>query len=254
MNTTSSQQKPWFACAIDLFAKLHNEDSITCSDFVTETIHLAKQIQRLAIRKFDEDEETIPKLAERIFQELSKLPCHQKINVLVNSQLFKLIVSKREPPKELSDHEYYRDSIVLKQLQGYSKMKQIDLSFIQKDLTIVNWICEANETTQTAEERHEMAVSMKEIPTDYYEQTQQQRMKIGQLITSKETCREVIQLLSNPTKEEMVELLTNSTIADLITIYEKYRQLILGVPDERSQNALKRNLIVSLQIRSRQLP
>ena len=200
MNGVNLQQKPWFSRAVDLFVNLHNEPVTDRCHFVNESITLTKQIQALAIRTFNADERAIQQLAEIAFDVVSGVPNSQKINALVGSDLFRLIVSTREPPKESIDHEYYKNDIVLKQLQGYSKMKQIDLGYIEKDQQVLNWICEANETLQTAEERHEMRVSMSKIPTDYYNQTQQKRIEIGKLVTTKALCKEIQDLLEGKEK------------------------------------------------------
>jgi len=245
MSTFNTQQKPWFARTCDLFVNLHTEPSIERAYFLTETITLTQQIQELAIRKFDGDQEKVQKLAEIAFDVVLGVPNDQKIDVLVRSELFRLIVSTTEPSKKIKDHEYYKSDIVMRQLQGYSNMKKVDISYITQDQDALNWICEANETLQTPQERHDMRVSMRKIPIDYYNQTQQKRMEIGKLITSKVICQEVQSLL----KEE--QFLFSSEAQE---IYKQYCESLIKPVPLKSQAAVIKNLIVSLEIRSRQLP
>ncbi len=260
-------QKHWFSNALDLFVRLHEEPTTEKNSFLNETTSLTKQIQELALTKFNLDSEKLQKLTEKAFKAISSVPQEGRISTLVRTKLFELVVSTRGEFLDPKDHEYFQNDIVAKMFQGYSKMNNLDLSYIQNNPEALNWICAVSETMLYPQERHDMRITMSQIPVDYYNKTQMKRMEIGKLITTRALCELVQAILSAEGLGDAVKELTvrfqlmqsNKQDDETITaiaeeIYQKFREEIIQTAPKESQEAVRLNLIVSLGIRARQLP
>lgn len=242
----SVPQKSWFGCAVDLMINVYNQQ-LDQKNFVDEITTMFHQIQKFAINKFTSRELNINSLAEGTWNDLSKVSKEHKISTLVQSGIFQLAVCDREM-SDPYDHQYYKKNITCIQLAGYAQIKG-NLDYILKNKEALEWICSANETQLTAQEQHEMVSTMRRISPHYYCGSQCKRMEIGLKITSKVLCEEVIRLLKVSDKQ-----VVTSESGEAIMIFKSYLDKIIKPANETEQDFMRRNLIVLLQIRARQLP
>lgn len=250
MTNASSLQPIWFNSAVNLFMEMHENSDNNENYFIEEITNLTTQIQKLALERFDINEQNIKRHAAATWERLSKFPNHQKINELVNSPLFKLVVSTKKTSSKKIDPQWNKKEVISRQLEDYATLYKVNVSYIKNNKAAVKWLCEASETVQTSFERHEMAFTLSQIPVAYYEKTLVQRIYLEREITNKELCNQVLNLLMRNSDGECswpVEPTATS-------IYEAYKLQIISPASENFRECIVRNLIVSLQILCRQLP
>jgi hypothetical protein len=211
-------------------------------EFIYEVKALIKQINSLAIRKFEVEDDILEAWAEMDYKDVSKCAC--KVDALVNGRMFKYMVVTKERSLSLEDHYYYKTDVAFKMVQGIEKRLKMNLDYLAYNAQVLNWICKACETMQTAHERQEMRKSMKLIPKDFYNKTQLVRIDIGSKITTRICCENVATLLDGRAVED----------AAAKAIWLRYENEYIGLaPTLEANGGCRRNVILSLNIRTRQL-
>lgn len=242
----SVQAKYWFANVVDLFEGIRNKE-ISQNDFVAQASTLTGQIQASAIVRFEIEQAKLEKLSNKAFTAVIGIEnCNERVAALVSTKLFKLIISTRQESIKQKNHAYYLSEIVGNMMvRGIAHKMNKDLSYIQNDSNVLEWVCACSETQQAAEDRREMHKTMRHIPKDEYYATQAKRVEIGALVKTRALCEEIMKGLQGD---------VDGASEEAASILARYKEEVIKHFPEEAKPWVIRNLIVSWKIRAGQLP
>ena len=244
--TSVSMSKSWFARVVDLFEEVR-QGTFSEETFSIQASILVRQVQNAAQESFELSDEKLNSYSACAYIAASSVTSpRERASALVATELFKLIISTNQESLDPEDHKHYRDEIVCKMMiPGHARANSLDLRYIQEDSNVLEWILSCAETQQTPAERHEMTLTMKNMPKKEYDATQLARIEIGKCVPHKALALEITLGFRDKNKDISEEARA------IIARYET--EMIEKFPEE-SKEWVRRNLAVSWQIRARQLP
>ena len=211
--------------------------------FFRSCSELALLLNVLGVGRIPLSESSLAPLVEDAFTVVSNASSNRS-EILVETELFKALVSTRITWGDTTelDEKFYRERMVTELLTG------MELPIPPENSKVREWWASALETTQLPPERHRMRISLDQIPLDFYHETQDIRSEAYDLIKTRESALALISLLKGKASDDAAATNAYKIYQDKIFDKAKYQLT------EVQQSAQIENLIVSWEIRARQLP
>lgn len=242
-----SPVKSWINLAVDLFQYVATANEIFQGKFEKQVKDLAKAVSDIAYVGLNIKEKNLGKLAHDAYGKVLSAQHVNPLSKLVSTQLFRLLIATRLDSLNPSDDEYYLVDVVPKLLRELEKRTHKDFKCISDSHEAMQWLSFVTQTNQSPKERSKLRMTMKLIPTDFYDSTLQKRMEIGQTIETATICRQVSRLMKQKKSSHSI-----SKVA--LDIYNRYVEECIKPAPVDVQEHLRSHFAISLKIRARQLP